>query len=250
MPPLDPGVRGRATVGRHWHRRLQGHRPRVAKGSLAALLAVTGPGLLAGLSDDDPAGITTYSILGAKYGYQLLWVLTLSTAALVVFHEISARLGTVTGKGLMTLVRERRSVHATRTMVVALLVANLGTTCAEFAGIAAAGHLLGGVPRGVSVPVAALAVAALVLRGSFHRVEHVLLALSTVFVAYIAAGFVAGPDWGQAARGLVVPDIPLTRDAVLVAVATLGTTLARRSSSPTRSTRSSDPAICATNAST
>jgi Mn2+/Fe2+ NRAMP family transporter len=87
-------------------------------------------------------------------------------------------------------------------------------------------ELIGGVGRYVSVPVAAVAVAALVLRGSFHRVEHILLALGGVFVTYFVAGFLAHPDWGAAAKGLVVPAIPLTRDALLVAVATVGTTLA------------------------
>jgi Mn2+/Fe2+ NRAMP family transporter len=193
---------------------------------VAALGAVAGPGLLAGLSDDDPAGITTYSILGAKYGYQLLWVLTVSTAALIVFHEIGARMGVVTGKGLMTLVRERHRKGPTMVALGALLLANLGTTCAEFAGIAAGANLLGGVPRGVSVPLAALAVGTLVLKGSFHRVEHVLLALSAVFVGYILSGFLSHPHWGKAAEGLVVPSMPLTRGAVLVAVATIGTTLA------------------------
>jgi Mn2+/Fe2+ NRAMP family transporter len=218
--------RRRFTVGRGWHLRLRRHRHRVRTGSLAALMLVAGPGVLAGLSDDDPAGITTYSILGAKYGYELLWVLTVSTAALVIFHELGARMGVVTGKGLMTLVRERYGRRRTTFAVVALVVANLGTTCAEFAGIAAGAQLLGGIPRGVSVPIAAGIVAALVLRGSFHRVEHVLLALSAVFVSYIAAGFLAHPDWGATAQGLVVPSMPFTREAVLVAVATVGTTLA------------------------
>jgi NRAMP (natural resistance-associated macrophage protein)-like metal ion transporter len=188
--------------------------------------AVVGPGVLAGLSDDDPAGITTYSILGAKYGYRLLWVLALSTAALIVFHELGARMGMVTGKGLARLVRERYGSRATGLALSALLVANLGTTCAEFAGIAAGMDLLTGLSRYVSVPVAALAIALLVVRGSFRRVEHVLLALSAVFVAYFAAGFLARPDWAATAHGLFVPTTPLTRDAALVAVATVGTTLA------------------------
>ena len=96
-----------------------------------------GPGLLAGLSDDDPAGITTYSILGADYGYRLLWVLTLSTVALIVFHELAARTGVVTGKGLMRLVRERYGHRARHVALTALVVANVGTICAEFAGVAA-----------------------------------------------------------------------------------------------------------------
>ncbi len=187
---------------------------------------MVGPGVLAGLSDDDPAGITTYSILGAKYGYQLLWVLAVSTAALIVFHELGMRLGVVTGKGLLTLVRERYGGGSAGLVIGALLIANTGTLCAEFAGVAAAGDLLLGVSRYVSVPIAAVAVSLLVLRGTFRYVEHVLLALSAVFVTYILSGILAHPDWGEAARGLAVPDMPLTRDAALVAVATVGTTLA------------------------
>ncbi len=219
--------RARHTPGRHAHYRVARRRQALLRGGwLAALLAVVGPGLLAGLSDDDPAGITTYSILGAEYGYQLIWVLVLSTAALIVFHELGVRLGIVTGKGLLTLVRERYGPRAAGLVLTVLVVANSGTLCAELAGVAAAMELLGGVSRYISVPLAALGVSALVLRESFRRVEHVLLALSAVFVAYVISGFIAGPDWGAAAKGAAVPDIPLNRDAVLVAVATVGTTLA------------------------
>jgi NRAMP (natural resistance-associated macrophage protein)-like metal ion transporter len=195
------------------------------RSALVALTAVAGPGVLAGLSDDDPAGITTYSILGADQGYRLLWVLLLSTLALIVFHDLGARIGVVTGQGLAGIIRERYGLRVGAFALTALVLANLGTTCAEFAGIAVAGDLAG-IPRSVSVPVAALGVSLLVLRGRFHRIEHVLLALSAVFAAYIASGFLAGPDWGSAARGLAVPSLPLTRDSVLLATATLGTTLA------------------------
>jgi Mn2+/Fe2+ NRAMP family transporter len=195
-------------------------------GGLASLLAVVGPGVLAGLSDDDPAGITTYSILGAKYGYELLWVLAVSTLALIIFHELGMRLGVVTGKGLLTLVRERYGGRSAGLVIGALLIANTGTLCAEFAGVAAAGDLLAGLSRYVTVPLAAAGVSLLVLRGSFRYVEHVLLALSAVFVTYVLSGILAHPAWGEAAKGMVVPDMPLTRDAVLVAVATVGTTLA------------------------
>lgn len=187
---------------------------------------MVGPGLLAGLSDDDPAGITTYSILGAKYGYELLWVLGLSTAALIVFHELAVRLGIVTGKGLLTLVREHYGPRTTVLVIASLVVANTGTLCAEFAGVAAGMELLGGMSRYLSVPLAAIGISALVLRENFRHVEHFLLALSSVFVAYVIAGFLAHPDWGATAKGLVVPNLPWTRDAVLVAVATVGTTLA------------------------
>jgi Mn2+/Fe2+ NRAMP family transporter len=209
---------------RHPHRALarrRGHRIR-----WLALLAVVGPGLLAGLSDDDPAGITTYSILGADYGYELLWVLAVSTAALIVYHELAARTGVVTGKGLMRLVRERRGPRATALALTALVTANVGTICAELAGAAAGMEVLAGTSRYVTVPLAAIVVALLVLRGSFRGVEHVLLALSSIFAAYVISGVLAHPDWGAAARGLVVPNLPGTRHGLLVVVATLGTTLA------------------------
>jgi Mn2+/Fe2+ NRAMP family transporter len=223
MARRSPPARPHLAV-RHPHRRLarlRGHRV-----GLVALLAVVGPGLLAGLSDDDPAGIATYSILGADYGYELLWVLALSTAALIVFHEVAARTGVVTGKGLMRLVRERYGSRAAGLALTALVVANVGTICAELAGVAAGMEVLTGTSRYVSVPLAALAIGVLVLRGSFGRVEHVLLALSAIFVTYVVSGFLARPDWGATAQGLVVPTLPGTRDGILVVVAVLGTTLA------------------------
>jgi len=222
-----PRFRAHRTPGRHTAWRVARRRYVLLRaGPAAALLAVVGPGVLAGLSDDDPAGITTYSILGARYGYQLLWVLAVSTAALIVFHEVGVRLGVVTGRGLLALVRERFGERAAHLVMAALVIANTGTMCAEFAGVAAGMELLGGVSRYVSVPLAAIGVSVLVLRENFRHVEHFLLALSAVFVAYVIAGFLAHPDWGAAAQGLVVPSIPLNRDAVLVAVATVGTTLA------------------------
>lgn len=192
---------------------------------LLALVAVLGPGLLAGLSDDDPAGITTYSVLGAEYGYQLLWVLLLSTVALIVFHSLGARMGVVTGQGLIGLIRQRYGVRLSALALVVLVLANLGTTCAEFAGIAA-GFGLFGIPAYVSVPIAAVVVSALVLRGRFHRVEHLLMGLATVFLAYVGAGLLSHPDWADAAKGLVLPTMPLSQGAVLITTATVGTTLA------------------------
>ena len=192
---------------------------------LLAMAAVIGPGLLAGLSDDDPPGITTYSVLGAEYGYQLLWVLLLSTLALIAFHTLAVRLGVVTSQGLIGLVRDRYGPRVGGLALLLLLMANLGTTCAELAGVAAGSELFG-VSRYVSVPLVAVAVTLLVLRGAFHRVEHVLMVLAAAFVSYVVAGFFAHPDWGQAAQGLVVPSMPVTREAVLIVTATVGTTLA------------------------
>ena len=184
-----------------------------------------GPGLLAGLSDDDPAGITTYSTLGADHGYRLLWVLLLATLALMVFHDLGARMGVVTGQGLIGLVRQRYGVRVALGALVALVAANLGTAAAEFAGVAAGAELLG-VSRYAAVPVAAVLVSWLVLAGSFHRVEHVLMAIASVFLAYVGAGLLAHPDWSAAFTGLTVPRLSLGSGETTIVAATVGTTLA------------------------
>jgi Mn2+/Fe2+ NRAMP family transporter len=189
------------------------------------LLAVLGPGLLSGLSDDDPAGITTYSILGADHGYRLLWVLLLSTLALMVFHSLGARMGVVTGQGLIGLIRHRYGVGVSGAALVALVGANVGTATAEFAGIAAGAELLG-VSRYIAVPVSAVGVSWLVMAGSFHRVEHVLMALAAVFVAYVGAGVLAHPDWSAAFGGLITPRMSFDHQETVIVAATVGTTLA------------------------
>ena len=154
--------RAHRTPGRHTHWRLARRRHLLLRGgAVAALLAVVGPGLLAGLSDDDPAGITTYSILGAKYGYELLWVLALSTAALIVFHELGRAAGHRHRQGAADAgARALRAAAPPALVLGALVIANTGTLCAEFAGVAAAMELLGGMSRYVSVPLAAIGVSA------------------------------------------------------------------------------------------
>lgn len=193
--------------------------------SAAALLGVMGPGIIAGLSDDDPAGITTYSSLGAKYGYQLLWTLLISTLALIIFQDLGARIGVVTRQGMIGLVRQKYGARSGMLSATVLILANIGTMTAEFAGIAAAGELFG-MSKYVSVPIAAILVSSLVLRGSFARIEKIFFILSAVFFAYVIAGFLAHPNWGSALKGLVTPTMPLTHDAIYMATATLGTTLA------------------------
>lgn len=192
---------------------------------IAAFLGVMGPGIIAGLSDDDPAGITTYSTLGADYGYQLLWTLLISTFALIIFQDLGARIGVVTRQGMIGLVRQKYGARSGMLSATVLILANIGTMTAEFAGIAAAGELFG-LCRYISVPLAALLVSFLVLKGSFARIEKVFFALSAVFLAYVISGFLAHPNWGSAFKGLVVPTMPLTHDAIYLATATLGTTLA------------------------
>jgi Mn2+/Fe2+ NRAMP family transporter len=141
-----------------------------------------------------------------------------------VFHEIGARLGVATGLGLGALVRERHGQRWALVGLAVLLPANLGTCCAELAGISAAVEPFG-IPAWVAAPVAALVVTSLMFAGSFHRVEHVLLALSAVFVTYAGACVLARPDWAAAAHGLLVPSLPGGAAATAIIVATIGTTL-------------------------
>lgn len=192
---------------------------------MTAFLAVLGPGLLAGLSDDDPAGITTYSILGAEYGYRLLWVIPLSTLLLICFHVLAVRIGAGSGKGFVGVVRHRWGHGWGHAAAAGLLLANFGTICAEYAGVAAAGSLIG-IPAWASAPVVGLLLCFMVVLGSFHRIERVLLVISATLAVYLIDGILAGPDWAAVARHSVVPAAPQDRAGWIAIAATLGTTLA------------------------
>jgi Mn2+/Fe2+ NRAMP family transporter len=192
---------------------------------LAAFLAVLGPGLLAGLSDDDPAGIATYSILGADHGYQLLWIIPASTVLLVYFHLVAVQIGAATSKGFVAVIRERWGRGVGYIAVIGLLFANFGTICAEYAGISAAASLVG-IPSWISTPVAGILISLVVVLGSFHRVEGVLLVISATLALYIIDGILAGPDWSLVARNSIIPNFPVNQAGWLAIAATLGTTLA------------------------
>ncbi|WP_396214051.1 NRAMP family divalent metal transporter [Gemmatimonas sp.] len=193
--------------------------------ALAAFLVVLGPGLLAGLSDDDPAGITTYSVLGTDHGYRLLWIIPVSTVLLVQFHLVAVRIGAATGKGFVGIIRERWGTSWGYLTVVLLLFANFGTICAEYAGIAAAGSLIG-VPAWISAPVAGVLITLVVLMGSFHRVEHVLLLISSTLALYIVDGVLARPVWSEVVSGALIPRMPVNDAGWVALTASLGTTLA------------------------
>jgi Mn2+/Fe2+ NRAMP family transporter len=162
--------------------------------AFAAFLAVLGPGLLAGLSDDDPAGITTYSVLGADHGYRLLWIIPASTILLVQFHMMAVRIGAATGKGFVGVIRQRWGRNWGYFAAIALLFANFGTICAEYAGISAAAGLIG-IPAWLSAPISAALISFMVVYGSFHRIERVLLVISSTLALYIIDGILAAPDW-------------------------------------------------------
>ena len=193
--------------------------------TIAAIFGAMGPGLLAALSGNDAGGIATYSSAGASYGYKMLWMLPVMTVLLIVTQETAARCGCVTGKGLASLIRERFGVRKSVLAMAALLIANTAVTISEFAGIAS-GLALFGVPASISVPLVALLVWMLTMSGSFQRIEKILLLVSCVFVTYIVAAFMAGPNWGEVAVDLVVPNIQNDPSYVSLVVATIGTTIA------------------------
>jgi Mn2+/Fe2+ NRAMP family transporter len=193
--------------------------------AFTAFLAVLGPGLLAGLSDDDPAGITTYSVLGADHGYRLLWIIPASTILLVQFHLMAVRIGAASGKGFVGVIRERWGRGWGYFAVLGLLFANFGTICAEYAGISAAGSLIG-IPAWLSAPIAAILISLVVVLGSFHRIERVLLVISSTLALYIVDGILAAPDWSEVWHNSVVPHMPVDNVGWIAIAATLGTTLA------------------------
>jgi Mn2+/Fe2+ NRAMP family transporter len=193
--------------------------------SLIAVLAVAGPGIIAASAGNDAGGISTYSVAGADFGYEMLWLIPIMTLSLVVVQEMAVRMGAVTGKGFAALIRERFGIRPSLFAMSALVISNAATSVSEFAGIASAMEILG-VSRYIAVPVAALAVWLLVVRGSYRRVEKIMLALSAVFIAYVVSAFLVGPDWAEVARATVVPSVEFSSAFVVLSIAMVGTTIA------------------------
>src|SRR5579871_502172 len=175
---------------------------------ILALLAFLGPGIVAANAGNDAGGVATYASVGAKYGYDLIWMMVLITVSLIVVQEMAARMGAVTGKGLAELIRETYGVRWSTFSTVSVLVANLGICISEFVGVGAA-LSLAHVPRYVSVPVAAATVWLLVVRGSYRSAERVFVAMALPFLAYPVAAILAHPDWGAVGRATVAPHIHL-----------------------------------------
>jgi NRAMP (natural resistance-associated macrophage protein)-like metal ion transporter len=188
-------------------------------------LSVLGPGIITATVDNDAGGIYTYSVAGAHFGYTLLWTLVPITVALIVVQEMVARMGVVTGKGLADLIREEYGFRLTFFLMVLLLVADLGNTISEFAGLAS-GMSVFGVSRYIAVPLAALLVWVLVVKGTHQLVERVFLAACVFYVAYLISGFLAHPDWKVAALGTVKPTIEFDSIYLYMVIGLVGTTIA------------------------
>ncbi len=205
-------------------------RRRFADSRILAFFAVLGPGIIAASAGNDAGGVTTYSQAGAQYGYSLLWVIFLLTFSLGIAQEMGARMAAVTGKGLADLIREEFGVKTTIFAMLSLLVANIATTVAEFAGITAVVEMFA-PPRWrfVIVPLVALVVWLLVARGSYKRVERIFLALCLVYLAYVVAAFNVHAPWGSIVSQTFLPDlrgIKPNAAYVQMVIALVGTTIA------------------------
>jgi len=204
---------------------LKGRIPRITLAQLAIFLGVLGPGIITANVDNDAGGITTYSIAGAYFGYSLLWALIPITIALFVVQEMCARMGVVTGKGLADLIREYFGVKLTVILLLGIIVANLGTTTAEFAGIAASMEIFG-VSKYISVPLAAALVWLVIVKGNYRSIEKIFLLASFVYVTYIISGLLLRPNWSFLFAQTITPTVRLDSGYLFMIVGIVGTTIA------------------------
>ncbi len=212
-------ARSLASARPHLPTRLRSRRSRVL-----LLLGLLGPGLIAANAGNDAGGIATYSEVGAKYGYTLLWAMLLITVSLALVQRSAARMGAVTGKGLAELIRERYGIRWSAFATLCVLVANFGICISDFVGVGAALGLAG-VPAQVSVPIAAVGIWLVIVRGSYRTAERVFIWLTIPFFAYPVAAILAHPDWGQVGHALVVPQLHTSSTFLLLFVAMAGTTI-------------------------
>ncbi len=211
------GLRDRGT---DFQKRLRSSRKRIA-----LLLAVVGPGIITSNVDNDAGGISVYTQSGAQYGYALLWSLIPMTIALYVTGEMCARMGVVTGKGLSDLIREEFGFRPTFFVMIAGFFVDLANVVAEFAGVAAAMQIFH-VSKYISVPIAAVLVWVLVLRGTYRQVEVVFLAACVLYLSYVVSAVFAKPDWLEAARHTVIPTMHFNAGYLVMLTGLIGTTIA------------------------
>lgn len=187
-------------------------------------LSIMGPGIITANIDNDASGITTYSVAGARFGYTLLWILIPTTIALVVIQEMVARMGVITGKGLSDLIRENYGVRSTFFMMTVLFIANFGNTVADFAGWAASMEILG-FSKYLMVPLGALFIWILVVKGSYRFVERILLFACLLYFGYVISGFMAKPNWAEVFKSTFIPQIQWNPEFIILSIGIIGTTI-------------------------
>lgn len=188
-------------------------------------LSVLGPGIITGSVDNDAGGITTYSVAGATYGYNILWALVPCLLVLIVIQEMNARMGIVTGKGLADLIRENAGVKVTFFIFIFLVIADIGNTTTEFAGVAGSMQALG-VSKYIAVPLSAVAVWLLVVKGTYKSAEKIFLVFSLFLLSYIVSALMGKPDWAQIGRAMVHPEVKFDFAYVTMVIGIVGTTIA------------------------
>jgi len=193
--------------------------------NLLVFLSVVGPGIITGSVDNDAGGITTYSVAGATYGYKLLWTLLPSFIALLAVQEMNARMGIVTGKGLADLIRENFGVRITFYIFVLLLIADVGNTATEFAGVAGS-MMVFNIDKNISVPLAAIAVWILVIKGNYKISEKIFLLFSVFLLSYVVSAILAKPDWGEIGKAMLTPTIQWDTPYITTVLGLVGTTVA------------------------
>jgi Mn2+/Fe2+ NRAMP family transporter len=192
---------------------------------LGLFLVILGPGIITGSVDNDAGGITTYSVAGAIYGYNMLWTLFPSFIVLIVIQEMNARMGIVTGKGLADLIRENAGVKITFFIFLALYLADIGNTTTEFAGIAGSMEIFG-ISKYISVPVMGFLVWILVVKGTYKFAERLFLIFSVSLLTYVVSAIMGHPQWTEIGRAIIRPQIPLNTQSLAMVIGIVGTTIA------------------------
>lgn len=188
-------------------------------------LAILGPGIITGSVDNDAGGITTYSIAGASYGYKLIWTLIPAFFVLMIVQEMNARMGIVTGKGLADLIRENAGVKVTFFIFLGLLIGDIGNTTTEFAGVAGSMQIFG-VTKYIAVPLAAIAVWLLVVKGTYQVVERIFLVFSFILLSYVISAIMGKPDWREIGVSIIHPEMKLDFNYLSIVIGLIGTTIA------------------------
>ena len=192
---------------------------------LALFFAILGPGIITGSVDNDAGGITTYSVAGAVYGYGLIWTLIPSFIVLVVIQEMNARMGIVTGKGLADLIRENAGVKITFFIFIGLLIADIGNTTTEFAGVAGSMEVFG-MSKYISVPIVAFMVWFLVVKGNYKIAERIFLIFSVSLLMYVVSAIMGKPHWSEIGSSIAHPKMPMDAQGLTIVIGIIGTTIA------------------------
>src|SRR5664280_2329914 len=192
---------------------------------LAVFLMILGPGIITGSVDNDAGGITTYSLAGAQYVYGLIWTLIPSFIVLVVIQEMNARMGIVTGKGLSDLIRENAGLKITFFVFIGLLFSNIGNTTTEFAGVAGSMQIFG-VSKYISVPVVAIMVWFLVVKGTYKIAERIFLIFSVSLLTYVVSALMSKPQWSEIGSSIIHPQVEMNTKSIGMVIALVGTTIA------------------------